>query len=51
MADIILLMPTMVGILVCIASPTWWNNGFRYALPIICANPMMFAMTGRAVQT
>lgn len=51
MIDIILLMPAIAGILVCIASPTWWNNGFRYALPIICANPMMFALAGRDSRT
>lgn len=47
MTNIILLMPSIVGILVCIASPTWWNNGFRYALPIVCANPFLLALTKR----
>lgn len=36
-----LFLPSIVGILVCIASPTWWWNGFRYALPIVYANPVL----------
>lgn len=38
---LILLIPSITGIFVCIASPTWWHNGFRYALPIICTTPFL----------
>lgn len=31
-------VPSLVGVLVCIAGPTFWNNGMRYALPVIYAN-------------
>lgn len=40
----ILLLPMITSILVCIASPTWWHNGFRYALPIICMNPFLLVL-------
>lgn len=48
MEALVLVMPTIVGILVCAASPTWWNNGFRYALPIACTNPLLLALTTRS---
>lgn len=40
-----LFLPSMVGILVCIASPTWWWYGFRYSLPIVYANPTLAGIT------
>ncbi len=33
-----LLVPSIIGVLVCLASPTYANNGVRYALPVIYAN-------------
>ncbi len=32
------------GILVCLASPTYLNNGVRYALPVIYTNMFMIGM-------
>ena len=46
-AKLIILVPSIIGVLVCIASPTWWHNGFRYALPIICANPFIYAIVSK----
>jgi hypothetical protein len=40
----ICLMPALVSILVCIASPTWWHNGFRYAFPIRMMMPVLLAV-------
>lgn len=37
---IVLILPSIVGILVCIAGPTYTWNGLRYALPVIYAMPM-----------
>lgn len=37
--DVILLLPSIVTLMVCIASPL--NNCFRYALPIIFSNPFI----------
>ncbi len=30
-----ILVPSLIGILVCYASPTFTQNGVRYALPVI----------------
>ena len=38
---IITLPPVLTSILVCMVSPTWWHNGFRYALPIVCITPFL----------
>lgn len=35
---LLLLVPSMIGILVCLASPTYMNNGARYALPVLYTN-------------
>ena len=39
---LLLLVPSLVGVLVCLASPTYMNNGARYAIPIVYTN--MFLM-------
>lgn len=36
-----LFIPSVACLLVCIASPTWWWNGFRYALPIVACMPYL----------
>lgn len=41
---LLLLVPSIVGMLVCIASPTFTHNGIRYALPVIYANPMLISI-------
>ena len=33
--DLLLVLPSIVGILVCIAGPTFVNHGNRYALPVV----------------
>ncbi len=38
---IFLLIPSVIGIMVCLASPTYMNNGARYALPVIYTNMLM----------
>lgn len=38
---IYLMLPSFVGLAVCIASPTYTINGVRYALPVIYANPFL----------
>ncbi|MCD8363656.1 MAG: DUF6020 family protein [Lachnospiraceae bacterium] len=44
---LLLLIPSAVGILVCIAGPTYYNCGLRYALPIIYANPFLVSISGK----
>ena len=41
---IFLLIPSVVGVLVCLASPTYMNNGSRYALPVIYTNMLMIGI-------
>ena len=38
---LLLLIPGIISLLVCIASPTWWWNGFRYALPVVISVPFL----------
>lgn len=40
--NILILLPSIISILVCIASPL--DNCFRYAMPIIFANPLVFLL-------
>ena len=40
--NLVLLMPIIVSFFVCIASPTWSNNGIRYAMPILISIPFLF---------
>lgn len=40
MKYIVYYMPSIVGILVCVAGPTFAQNGARYALPIIYSVPL-----------
>ena len=35
---LLLLVPSIIGIMVCLASPTYMNNGARYALPVLYTN-------------
>jgi len=39
-----LLIPSLVGAAVCLASPTFTVNGVRYALPFIYANPLLISL-------
>lgn len=39
----LVLMPSMTGIIVCFASPTWYHNGFRYALPVVMSAMVLLA--------
>ncbi len=41
---LLMLIPSVIGILVCLASPTYLNNGARYALPVLYTNMFMIAM-------
>lgn len=41
------ILPSLVGIAVCAASPTFFLNGVRYALPVIYANPLLLALCFR----
>lgn len=42
-------LPSLIGIAVCAASPTFFLNGVRYALPVIYANPLLLSLCfGRA---
>ncbi|MBQ7679967.1 MAG: hypothetical protein IJT34_08985 [Butyrivibrio sp.] len=38
-----LLIPSVLGVLVCLASPTYMNNGARYALPMVYTNLFLIA--------
>ncbi len=40
-----LLIPSLIGIAVCLASPTYTVNGVRYALPYIYANPILVGIS------
>ena len=40
-----LLIPSLLGILICLASPTYMNNGARYALPVIYTNLLLIGAT------
>ena len=40
-SNVILLLPSVIGILVCIAAPTYIHNGARYAAPIIFSVPYL----------
>lgn len=40
-------LPSLVGIAVCAASPTFFLNGVRYALPVIYANPLLLSLCFR----
>ena len=42
-----LIIPSVIGIAVCAASPTFFLNGVRYALPVIYANPLLLALCFR----
>ena len=39
-----LLVPSLVGILVCIASPTFFNGGVRYAMPVAYSLPFIIGL-------
>ena len=39
-----IVLPSVVGILVCIAGPTFTWNGLRYALPVIYSSPIILAL-------
>ena len=39
------LVPSVMGILVCIAGPTYTWNGVRYALPYMYATPLLMGLT------
>ncbi len=41
---IYLLVPSIIGVLVCLASPTYANNGVRYALPVIYTNMFLVGL-------
>ena len=41
---LILLAPSVVSVLICVAGPTFFHNGLRYALPIIFANPFLLGV-------
>lgn len=41
---LILLVPSVVSVLICVAGPTFFHNGLRYALPVIFANPFLFSI-------
>lgn len=41
---VFLLIPSVTGILVCLASPTFIVNGVRYALPYIYCNPFLIGL-------
>ncbi|MGN0982956.1 MAG: DUF6020 family protein [Candidatus Limivicinus sp.] len=41
---LILLVPSVVSVLICVAGPTFFHNGLRYALPVIFANPFLFSL-------
>jgi hypothetical protein len=41
---LILLLPSLMTLAVCIAGPTFFHNGLRYALPIIFVNPFMISL-------
>lgn len=41
---LILLAPSVVSVLICVAGPTFFHNGLRYALPVIFANPFLFSV-------
>lgn len=41
---LILLAPSVVSVLICVAGPTFFHNGLRYALPVIFANPFLFSI-------
>ena len=42
------ILPSLIGIAVCAASPTFFLNGVRYALPVIYANPLLLSLCFRA---
>ena len=39
-----LLLPSIMGILTCVASPTFYNGGIRYAFPIVYALPFLWGL-------
>ena len=41
---LILLVPSVVSVLICVAGPTFFHNGLRYALPVIFVNPFLFSV-------
>lgn len=41
---LVLLVPSVVSVLICVAGPTFFHNGLRYALPVIFANPFLFSI-------
>ncbi len=41
---ILALIPSLISVLVCLASPTYDNNGARYALPVIYTNMLMIGL-------
>ncbi len=41
---IVILIPSIIGALVCLASPTYMNNGARYAIPIIYTNMFLIGL-------
>lgn len=43
-------IPGIVTFLVCLASPGWWNNGFRYMLPVMIGNPILLSFTSICIK-
>lgn len=41
------IVPSLIGAAVCAASPTFFLNGVRYALPVIYANPLLLSLCFR----
>lgn len=41
---LLVLLPSIIGVLTCLASPTYDNNGARYALPVIYTNMLMIGI-------
>lgn len=41
---LLVLVPSIIGVLVCLASPTYDNNGARYALPVVYTNLLMLGL-------
>ena len=39
-----ILVPSIIGVLVCLASPTYSNNGARYALPVVYSNLFLLGL-------
>lgn len=49
--NFIFLTPIIISFIICIVSPTWSNNGIRYALPILISIPFLFfVITGSNIK-